>query len=109
MLSSAFAAGSAVKSGLLAGPELAGNAFGCGVCPAGAAPPERAEASSDADDSGTGEAEEGAAWGAGSLTTGSGRARSTGSGRGGAPTDVSPVNGFLYSLCGVMTSRAVGL
>lgn len=38
----------------------------------------------------------GAACGAGSLT-------------GGKLTDVSPVNGFLYSLCGVITSSAVGL
>ena len=38
----------------------------------------------------------GAAWGAGSLTTG-------------ALTVVSPVNGFTYSLFEVMTSRALGL
>ena len=37
----------------------------------------------------------GAAWGAGSLTTGEG-------------TDVSPVNGFLYSLWGRMTSMVLG-
>ena len=38
----------------------------------------------------------GAAWGAGSLTTGS-------------LAVVSPVNGFTYSLFEVMTSRALGL
>jgi hypothetical protein len=47
------------------------------------------------------------AWGAtgtaGSLTT-----RSTGSGLAGDATDVSPVNGFLYSLFEVMTSMELG-
>lgn len=88
---------------------FSGNALGCGVSPAGVES-ERAEASSEAEDSGTGEwdgavaaisfaaASEvmGAAGGIGSLVRG-------------ALTDVSPVNGFLYSVWGVMTSTAVGL
>lgn len=32
-----------------------------------------------------------------------------GVGGGGALTDVSPVNGFLYSLCGFSTSMVLGL
>jgi len=63
-------------------------------------------ASSEAELSGTGDAWTGAAWVTGSLA---GDTSAIGSDVTGALTDVSPVNGFLYSLWGVMTSRAVGL
>jgi hypothetical protein len=64
------------------------------------------DASSEADDSGTGEL-------AGELGGASSDGRGTAGGAGslarGALTEVSPVNGFLYSVTGVMTSTAVGL
>ena len=50
----------------------------------------------------------GAATGAGAAATGAG-AVATGSAGGGAPTEVSPVNGLRYSLFGVITSRELGL
>lgn len=81
------------------------------------------EASSEADESGTGDA--GGAEAASSLTAsgddvveeaeGATGAAAAGAGAGagslttGELTDVSPVNGFLYSLCGFSTSRALGL
>ncbi|MGH7956006.1 MAG: hypothetical protein ACREH8_03225 [Opitutaceae bacterium] len=86
-------------------PVLSGRAFGCAFLPAGA-DPERAEASSDADDSGTGEF---AGESAGTSLEGSGTAGGAGSLARRALTEVSPVNGFLYSVTGVMTARAVGL
>jgi hypothetical protein len=100
MLSSGFAAasvGSCVVSG-------------CAVWPAEAVSALRAVASSDADDSGTGDCT--GVLAATSLTAeveGRGAAGGTGSLARGALTEVSPVNGFLYSVCGVMTSSAVGL
>jgi hypothetical protein len=104
MLSSDFAASAESCDGV-----LAGNAFGCGVSPAGAAW-ERAEASSDADESGIGErAGAVAAASLAAATEGRGTAGGAGSLARGAFTEVSPVNGFLYSVCGVMTSTAVGL
>jgi hypothetical protein len=76
--------------------------------PAGVPSPERSTASIEADDSGTGER----AMVAASLATaggGGGAAGGAGSLLRGAVTEVSPVNGFLYSVCDVMTSREVGL
>ena len=71
---------------------------------------ERTTASSDADDSGIGELA-GVLAGTSLITGagGTGAAGGTGSLARGALTEVSPVNGFLYSVCGVMTSNAVGL
>jgi hypothetical protein len=86
-------------------PELLGNAFGCGVCPAGVLPDDFSAASNAADDSGTGELA-GVEMARASFIGGGGGAGSLARG---ALTDVSPVNGFLYSDCGAMTSRAVGL
>jgi hypothetical protein len=103
-----FSGGRILSSGLVvlsAGPDGASGCDGWLV-----ESDDRATASSDADDSGIGElggvlagasliaevAGVGAAGGAGSLARG-------------ALTEVSPVNGFLYSVCGVMTSNAVGL
>jgi hypothetical protein len=65
-----------------------------------------AAASREADDSGTGEftGECG-----GASSDGRGTAGGAGSLARGALTEVSPVNGFLYSVTGVMTSTAVGL
>ena len=106
MLSSALGAGSAG----VAGAELSGAAAG-GVGGVAGVTLERWLASSEADDSGTGEL-------AGAVATTSFRASTEGRGAAGggvgslargAVTDVSPVNGFLYSLWGVMTSRADGL
>jgi hypothetical protein len=102
-----FSSGLAVPSSVA---ELAGSVRGCGVWPAGAEPLERTEASRDAEDSGTGELAEAEA--AASLTAeveGRGTAGGTGSLARGEFTEVSPVNGFLYSVTGVMTSTAVGL
>lgn len=86
-MSSAFSSGAA---GAAAGADAIG-AAGAGV--AGAAAGVSATGAGAGTATGAGG---GAAWGAGSLT-------------GGAPTEVSPVNGFLYSLFVVMTSRALGL
>jgi hypothetical protein len=74
------------------------------------APLDRVEASSDADDSGTGELA-GAAAATSALAAADGRGAAGGAGSlaRGAVTDVSPVNGFLYSDAGVMTSSADGL
>src|SRR5688572_18626976 len=106
MLSSAF--GASLGGRALA--ELSGNAFGCGVRPAGLEPPERSDASSDADDSGTGDlAGVFAATSLVAAAEGRGTAGGAGSLARGAVTEVSPVNGFLYSVCDVMTSREVGL
>jgi hypothetical protein len=77
---------------------LSGSASGFGVEPAGSLPDDAALASSEAELSGTGEAWTGGLTGPASATAGAGEL-----------TEVSPVNGFLYSLCGVMTSSAVGL
>ena len=108
MLSSALGPGSAAVPNDVG--ALSGNAFACGVCAASEPPVERAAASSEADDSGTGEAAGAEASGAFATTAGGGGAAGgTGSLARGALTEVSPVNGFLYSVCGVMTSRAVGL
>jgi hypothetical protein len=65
-----------------------------------------AAASSEADDSGMGEftGELG-----GASSDGRGTAGGAGSLARGALTEVSPVNGFLYSVTGVITSTAVGL
>ena len=70
---------------------------------------ERAAASRDAEDSGTGEWVD--AGGAASWRAGGGGAAGGGAGSlaRGALTEVSPVNGFLYSVADVMTSTAVGL
>lgn len=81
------------------------------------------DASSEAEESGTGEAA--GAEAASSLTAsgddvveekeGATSAAAAGAGAGagslttGELTDVSPVNGFLYSLCGFSTSMALGL
>lgn len=101
MLSSALAAGSTE-----AGP--APSAAGCGVCATDSGPFERWTASSEADDSGTGErAGAGASFSA--AGGGGGAAGGSGSLARGVFTETSPVNGFLYSLWGVMTSRADGL
>ncbi len=101
MLSSALAAGSADAG-------LAPSASGCGVCATASGPLERWTASTEADDSGTGER---AGAGAGFSASGGGGGAAGGSGSlaRGAVTETSPVNGFLYSLCVVMTSRADGL
>ena len=45
----------------------------------------------------------------GAATEGSGTGGGAGSWARGALTEVSPVNGFLYSDCGAMTSSEVGL
>lgn len=90
--------------------ELSGSVRGCGVWPLGTVPLERTEASRDADDSGTGELT-GAEAAASLLAEAEGRGTAGGAGSlaRGAFTEVSPVNGFLYSVTGVMTSTAVGL
>jgi hypothetical protein len=89
---------------------LSGNELGCGVCPTGVLPRERSAASRDADDSGTGEWT-GAVAAASRTAEGEGRGTAGGAGSlvRAALTEVSPVNGFLYWVAGVMTSRAVGL
>lgn len=74
-------------------------------CASAAGTDEAAATSSEAELSGIGAAWTGAAWGAGSLM---GALSPEGGGAGGL-TVVSPVNGFLYSLRGVITSREVGL
>jgi hypothetical protein len=97
-----------LSSGLVAvSPEPDGTSD-CDGWPAGS--DERATASSDADDSGIGEV--GGVLAGASLiaeAAGMGAAGGAGSLARGALTEVSPVNGFLYSVCGVMTSNAVGL
>src|SRR4051812_30978420 len=100
---------SALPSGSTDLVELSGNGFGCAVWPAWVAPEDRAEASSAADESGTGDAPTGAARSGTEVGAGGGAACGAGSLARGALTEVSPVNGFLYSVCGVMPSRAVGL
>jgi hypothetical protein len=92
------------------GGELSCNVFGCGVWPLEVAPLERSDASSEADDSGTGGLAR--ALGVNSVvagTEGGGAAGGAGSLARGALTEVSPVNGFLYSVSVLMTSSAVGL
>jgi hypothetical protein len=103
MLSSGFADSS------VCGVELSTIGFVCGVSPAGAEVSERAAASSEADDSGTGECD-GAGGAISSMSgEGAGAAGGAGSLARGALTEVSPVNGFLYSVADVITSTAVGL
>lgn len=108
-----------MSSDFTSDPPAVGRGFGWADWPAGVAGSDFADASRDADESGIGEptgavasadfsaaAEEGrgAACGAGSLA-----GLPAGSGLAGELTDVSPVNGLRYSLCGLMTSRALGL
>ena len=104
MLSSDFCAGSMGRF------ELSGGASGRGAWLAAVAPPVRGDASGGAGDCGTGElagAVAAAAFGA--EVEGGGTAGGAGSLARGAVTEVSPVNGFLYSLAEVMTSSDVGL
>src|SRR5258706_16235999 len=95
MLSSGFAGPSSRPPGTV---ELSGNALGCGVWPGRVAPPERCAASSDADESGTGEWT-GALAAASLVAAAEGRGTAGGASSllRGALTEVSPVNGFLYS------------
>jgi hypothetical protein len=99
----------------LAGPSVSGaslsaGAVDCSASLAGSAAAERADASSDADDSGTGECVGAvAATSAAADSEGRGAAGGAGSLARGAVTEVSPVNGFLYSVADVMTSTEVGL
>ena len=91
------------------GVEASGHAFVCGVWPPATDVSERAAASSEAEDSGTGDcvrAADAVSWidGAGGAAGGV-----TGSLARGALTEVSPVNGFLNSVADVMTATAVGL
>jgi hypothetical protein len=109
-----FSGGRMFSSGLgmpsSEGTELSGTVLGCSDCPVGTEPLDRTEASREADDSGIGEL--GGADAAASRvaeTEGRGTAGGSGSLARGEFTEVSPVNGFLYSVTGVMTSRAVGL
>jgi hypothetical protein len=99
-----------LSSGLAGGSAGSCEVSDCTVWPVEAEAALRADASRDADESGTGD------WAgvlaATSLTAeveGRGTAGGTGSLARGAVTEVSPVNGFLYSVCGVITSKAVGL
>jgi len=109
MFSSGFGLASAGGTGRA---ELSGSAFGCAVRPLGSEPAEWCAASSEAEDSGTGDVA-GVAAGTSRLAAADGSGTGGGGGAGscarGVFTDVSPVNGFLYSLCGVMTSSALGL
>ena len=50
-----FSGGRMFSSGFEPPSELSGKLWGCGVWPAGASPTERVDASSEAEDSGTGE------------------------------------------------------
>src|SRR5687767_12438207 len=109
-----FSGGRMFSSGLpvlsSAEAELSGSERGCGVWPLTTEPPDRADASRDAEDSGTGElAEAAAATSFMAEAEGRGTAGGAGSLVRGEFTEVSPVNGFLYSVTGVMTSTAVGL
>jgi hypothetical protein len=105
IFSSAFVAGSSKDTG-----EVRSNAFVAGAIGTAGRSWALSAASSEAEDSGIGERTGAvAATSRSAATEGSGAAGGAGSLVRGVFMVVSPVNGFLYSVWGVMTLREVGL